>query len=292
MLGGSYPLTEVALRGFDPLSLVLLRLTIGSLFILVWMRARGQTVPRNPRVLAMLVAVGLLNTVGSFFLVTWGQKYVTASYTAILLASNPIFAAAGAALLLPVERLTLRGVAGVGVGFCGVIVLFSDRLSWGGDAANGKRALLGAVAILGGAVCLAIVALTVRIKVPLLMPAELAFPMLLTGVVSIGVAEVALVASGAVTPRLDARLWPVVATVVLGVLNAGIGNVVYYTLIRAWGVTRTALVGYLVPFVGVALGAGLLHDRIRPHMIVGLALITISLLFVNAVPVRLLIGRA
>src|SRR5262245_29324090 len=130
MLGSSYVLTEIALRGFDPVSLVLVRLVIGAVFIVAWMWVRGQPMPRGLHVLWLLTGIGLLNTIGSFLLVTWGQKYVTASYTAILLASNAIFAAIGAALVLPSERLTLRRTAGVLVGFAGVVALFLDRLGW------------------------------------------------------------------------------------------------------------------------------------------------------------------
>src|SRR4029078_2417140 len=120
MLGASYTLTEVALEGFDPVTLVLVRLIIGAVFIALWMRARSQPLPSGGAVLRLLVIIGLLNTIGSFLLITWGQEYVTASYTAILVARNRLFAAIGAALVLPSERLTIRRGVGVLVGFVGV----------------------------------------------------------------------------------------------------------------------------------------------------------------------------
>jgi drug/metabolite transporter (DMT)-like permease len=276
MLGGSYPLTEVGLRGFDPLSLVFVRLLVGACFLLGWELVRGRGLPRYHGTLRLLVLIGLLNTFGSFVLVTWGQKYVTASYTAILLSSNAIFAALGAAVVLPDERLTARRGVGIAIGFVGVVVLFANELGWG--SSSGAGSIFGAAAILGGAIGLAVVAIAVRGRLSGLSPSEVALPMLFTGIVFVGLILVALWVSGAA--RLHAHAGGVdalTAALVLGIVNAGIGNLVYYRLIANWGVSRTALVGYLVPFVGVALGVAFLHDRIGVNMIVGFVLITASL---------------
>lgn len=281
MLGASYTFTEIALEGFDPVTLVLIRLIIGAVFVALWMKMRAQPFPSAPGVLRLLVVIGLLNTIGSFLLITWGQEYVTASYTAILVASNAIFAAIGATLVLPSERLTVRRGAGVLVGFAGVVFLFLDQLGWSSESNGGLLSILGALAILGGAAGLAVVALTVRSKLPGLLPSQLALPMLVTGVVSVAFFEVVLEFTGNIHARASPRLGPILAALILGVLNAGIGNVVYYTLIRAWGVTRTALVGYVVPVIGVALGVGFLHDKVGPAMILGLVCILVSLVFVN-----------
>jgi drug/metabolite transporter (DMT)-like permease len=290
MLGGSYPLTEVGLRGFDPLSLVFVRLLVGGFFLLAWMLLRARRLPRYGGALPLLVALGLLNTVGSFVLVTWGQKYVTASYTAILVSSNSVFAALGAAMVLPEERLTLRRAAGVGIGFVGVIVLFANQLGW--DGSSGADAMFGALAILGGAVGLAVVAIVVRLRMSGLSPVEVALPMLVTGILFVGVLLVALRTTGGARLEMDTGgLDALAAALVLGIVNAGIGNLVYYRLIANWGVSRTALVSYVVPFIGVALGVAFLHDRIGLNMIVGLVLITASLFCLDPLVSGTRLGR-
>ena len=58
MLGGSYPLTEVALRGFDPLTLVFIRLVIGAAFLLAWLLFVARRRLQVRAVLPLLVAVG------------------------------------------------------------------------------------------------------------------------------------------------------------------------------------------------------------------------------------------
>jgi drug/metabolite transporter (DMT)-like permease len=281
ILGASYPLIKVGLREFDPLTLVLVRLTIGAAFIATWMWLRGHRWPRGSAVLLLLVAVGVLNTVGGFVLVTWGQKYVSAAYTSILAGSNPIFAAALAALVLHDERLTLPRVIGLAVGFAGVVALFANQLGFAG-AAHGSHSLLGALAVLAGAVSLAIVAVLVRSRVPTLTPAEIALPLLLTGIATVGlVIAIASVAGDSQLRFGTPRPAPVAAAVLLGVVNAGLGNLVYYALIRSVGVTRTALVGYLVPLIGVTLGVLTLGEHVDASMVAGLCLITGSLAFVS-----------
>jgi drug/metabolite transporter (DMT)-like permease len=58
-----------------------------------------------------LVYSGVLATAGAYFLQTWGQKYTHATYSAIVLSLEPVFAAIFAAILLA-ESMTIRLVVG------------------------------------------------------------------------------------------------------------------------------------------------------------------------------------
>ncbi len=61
--------------------------------------------------LLALLVTGLVVSAGAFLLQVWAQTVVGASRTAVVLALEPAFAAATAAIVLE-ERLTLRGWAG------------------------------------------------------------------------------------------------------------------------------------------------------------------------------------
>ncbi|MBS7643170.1 DMT family transporter [Candidatus Bathyarchaeota archaeon] len=58
-----------------------------------------------------IIYSGVLGTAGAYFLQTWGQRYANATYSAIVLSLEPVFAAIFAALLLA-ESVTIRLVVG------------------------------------------------------------------------------------------------------------------------------------------------------------------------------------
>lgn len=276
-LGTSYAWTKLGLEGLDPLTFVLIRLILGLGVLGAWLRLSGERLPRERG----LYALGLLNVLGAFLLLTWGQQYVESSHAAILVASGPIFSAAGAAYVLPAERLDPRRAVGVLIGFAGVVALFSGDIG-GSRGGEPGHALAGAVAIVISAVVIAGIAIVVQLRFPGYSPTQIALPQVAGGTATVSLVTVIAGAGGLVTFETDLFApWVLVSVLMLGLFNAGLGNIVYYRLVLGWGVTRTALVGYVAPFIGTAVGVGLLDERLGPHAAVGLALMLASLALVT-----------
>ena len=79
----------------------------------------------------------------------------------------------------------------------------------------------------------------------------------------------------------------------LGLLGSGVAHVLMFTIIRWWGAGRATLVTYLMPVVGIALGAVVLAETLQPIEIVGALMILGGLLLSNSrYGRRTLYGRA
>jgi drug/metabolite transporter (DMT)-like permease len=193
-LGSSYAWTKLGLEGLDPLTFVLSRLLIGVGVLGLWLRLSGEGVPRERG----LYALGLLNVLGAFLLLTWGQQYVESSHAAILVASGPIFSALGATYVLPDERLDRRRAAGVALGFVGVIALFSGDLGGSSTTRTGHE-IAGAVAIVVSAVVIAAIAIVVRLRFPGYSATQIALPQVTGGLVAVTLVTLLAGAGGLVT---------------------------------------------------------------------------------------------
>jgi drug/metabolite transporter (DMT)-like permease len=282
-VGGLYPFTKLALDGYDPFTLVVIRLAIGCALLACWACAQHIGLPRDGTTLAWLALAGVLNVTSAFLLMTWAQQHVSASFAAIVGGTQPIFTAVGAALLLSDERLTLRRALGILLGFAGIVVLLSRSVSWS-DVLDGSDVVVATVALLLGALGLACVALLVRTRLRGLSAVQIALPMVLAGLPYMAVVTVLLGVTGAVEIEADvADTEATVSTAFLGLVNAGLGPILYYWLIITWGATRTALVGYAAPAVGVALSILLLHEHVSLEMAIGLALVLASFYWVSPI---------
>jgi drug/metabolite transporter (DMT)-like permease len=154
-------------------------------------------------------------------------------------------------------------------------------VSWA-DIASGSSEVLGTAAILLGTAGLAAVAIVVRTHLRALSPVQIALPMGLAGLPLIALATVVVGTTHPASLQADpGNVKALAAMLLLGLMNAGFGPLLYYGLILRWGATRTALIGYVVPVIGVGLSVLALHDRLSVELAIGLALVTASFLWVR-----------
>ena len=66
-----------------------------------------------------------------------------------------------------------------------------------------------------------------------------------------------------------------------GILGSGVAYLAYFFVLQHWGATRTSMVAYVLPVVGIALGAIVLGDPITLNRIAGTALVLAGVALVN-----------
>src|SRR3989304_1298443 len=91
-----------------------------------------------------------------------------------------------------------------------------------------------------------------------------------TGIASV-LNSTSLAVEGAPALDLSTKAW--LAWLTLGALNTGVAGVVYYWLIKHVGSVRTSLVTYIIPTVGLLLGAVVLDEELGLNALLGAALI-------------------
>ena len=152
--GGSFFFNGAALRELPPLTLVFLRVALGSAILVPLLRLQGIGFPKSMTGWKPFVAIGLLNNVIPFSLIVIGQTFIPSGLASILNATTPLFTV----LVMAVageEKFYLRR-AGVIVGLIGVIVLRGSGLGF----ENGQG--LGILLCLGAAFSYGISALIAR----------------------------------------------------------------------------------------------------------------------------------
>jgi drug/metabolite transporter (DMT)-like permease len=217
--------------------------------------------------------VGLLGIVIPFSLITWGEQTIDSALAAVLNGTVPLFAIVLAALVLADEPITLNRLTGLAIGFAGVVVLTAPGLQDGfGGSLPGQLALIGASISYAAAGVYA--RRTVR-DVPPLTSAflEVTFAFVVTLVLAI------LFCS----PWATGLGWEAIGSVVwLGLIGSGLAFLAFFFLLNRWGATRTALVAYLLPVVGIVLGAVVLREAITLPMLAGTALIIGGIALANS----------
>ncbi len=273
MWGSSYLFIKIAVHDFGTFTLVALRLAIGAALLWVVIRAAHQELPRERRIYGHLVVMAVVNIVIPFALITWAERSVDSSLAAILTSAVPLFAIVIAPLFLPDEPIRVNGVFGLLIGFVGVVVLTSRGLGSGaGSDVTGEIALLGAAfAYAVGAVYSRRNMRGVRPMIPAVF--QVTFAMLIAG-------AIALVTEHPwdVRPDIDS----IFAIVWLGILGSGVAYLVSFRLLASWGATRTTLVAYVIPVVGIVLGYLVLGEPVDGRLIVGTLLVVGGVALVNS----------
>ena len=272
--GTSFMFIKLAVQTLQPLTLVTLRLLIGWVGLGIIMRWRGLSLPRGRSTWGHLVVIALINVALPFVLITWaesGSQGLDSGVASILNSTVPLFSIVVAGVVLRMETVSVARVVGLVVGFSGVVLLMSR------DATTQAGSVWPSVAVVGAALCYALGTIYARRSLQGLNPITLAAGQLFLA--NVAVLSVAL-------PLEDFSqqtfTWVTIGSLLwLGLLGSCMAYILYFFVLQEWGATRTTLVTYLVPIVGVTAGVLLLGEQLDWRMMGGGLLILVGVLIVN-----------
>jgi drug/metabolite transporter (DMT)-like permease len=283
--GTSYLFIKIGVETLPTFTLVASRLGIGLIFLVIVVALAREPLPRDPKIYGHLLVMSVVNIAIPFALITSAEQSVDSAVAAILNGGVPLFTIVIAALLLHDEPITVNRIAGLIIGYAGVILLVGRGFgSGGGDGAvAGELALLGSTASYGfGNVYARRNVRGLRPMIPALF--QVLFGFVITGSIAM------------LTERPFEAEWTgrtIFAIAWLGLLGSGIAYLVYFRLLRSWGATRTSMVAYLLPIVGIVAGALVLNEVVDAGILVGTALVIGGVALVNSrFGHRRLFGRA
>jgi drug/metabolite transporter (DMT)-like permease len=259
--GVPYLFIEIAIEGgASPLLVGWGRVAIGAAILMpiAWKLGylqglRSKTKP--------LVAFAIVECALPWWLIPLGQREVSSSLAAILIASLPILTALIAFRIDPAERVSGFRLVGLLVGITGVVLLL------GIDVAGRPGEILGSIAILIATACYAIGVFIVKRSFADVNPIGAV-------AVALGLSTIMLAPAGiASIPGAEISAGAAGSIAVLGAFCSALALILFFSLISEVGPTRASVITYVNPAVAVLLGVTLLGESLGPGAVAGLLLI-------------------
>lgn len=269
--GGSFFFNEVALRGFEPLTLVFGRVSLAALALVIYLRATGQRMPGKRAAWTGFFIMGGLSNLIPFSLIVWGQTHIDSGLASILNATTPLFTVVLAHFLTADEKLTGGRILGIGLGFLGVVTLIGPEALLGAGAA-----VLGQMAILGATLSYGFGGIYGR-RFHATSSAVAAAGMLCAS--SVMLLPLVLAFERPLQARPDFAAWG--AIVAIAIFSTAIAFLLFFRILAAAGATSVMLVTFLVPVSAMGLGVFVLGEALTLHAALGMALIFAGLAAVD-----------
>lgn len=239
--------------------------------IMFWQRA---LLPRDARIWAAMAGISVFNMTAPFILTPLALERVSSGTGAILGSSMPMITAVLAAFMIADERLTPPRVAGLMLGFFGVVLLMSGGI---GEESTAD-AVLGIVYLLGAVSGYAIAAVFVRRWNHGLKALPLTYIQLFFA--SCVLLPLALMTSAYSDAAMGWAEWGSMAG--LTVSATALAVLLFMWLIVEIGPVRASVVTYLFPPIGVTLGWLILDEPVGWTLLLSLVLIVGGVALVQA----------
>ncbi len=233
-------------EGFPPELIIPVRLTLGAIILLVVAVLSGQKWPPFSawRSWLAMAAMGIIGTATPFFLITTAQETVDSSLAALYVAASPLFVAILAHFVFNDERMSLPKVLGIGVGFCGVAVLFGPAALSTFSSASVAAQAMCLVATFFYALSTIIARFARAIPAFIFAAGFVSFGAVATWPLLLGVDYTSLAPSNSA----------IIGVIGLAVGPTALASVLYMVIVQRTNATFLSLTGYLIPVISAILG--------------------------------------
>lgn len=262
--GLNWVVMKIVVGELAPLWAVAVRTIIAFAVLLPAVVLTGQFIVPSRSDVPIVVVISLFHMVAFAALMTAGLKYVSAGRTIVLGYTTPLWVAPTAWLFLG-ETMSLRRVLGIGLGLCGLLLLFDPRaFGW-----NDREALRDNGLVLLAALAWSVSIVYTRAHKWRATPFQLVlWQTLLAAVVLTGLA---LAFEG--KPNLSLSTPATLALIYNGVIGTALGFWAMTVVNKELPAVATSLGVLATPVIGLVLSALMLHERLDAVLAASSALI-------------------
>jgi drug/metabolite transporter (DMT)-like permease len=283
--GCSFLFIKLGLEGLNPIQVAFWRVAIGAITLVILLTLNGSRLPRARSTWRHLLVMAVLMNVIPFILFSYGETHVSSILAGIINGATPLTTLAVVLVAFPEEEPTPSRVAGLLIGFVGLLVVTGI---WNG---LGGGELAGVLACIGAIICYGIAFPYGRRHVASLPDGPVSVAtgqMLVATVLLVPLAGLSGGTTGPITPSVVGSM------LALGALGTGIAYVLNYRVVAAAGATTASTVTYLTPLVAILVGVAFLGETLSWNEPIGGLIVVFGVAVSQgrlAGPVRRLLGR-
>lgn len=267
--GSTWLAIKIGLATVPPFLAAGVRFIVAAGVLLVIIRFTGAEISRHHDARRVYLTLGLLSFTLPFALVYWGQQFIPTGLSSILFGAYPFWVALFSRLWLPGERLDLFKIAGILIGFAGLVTVFSSDTHW-----SDPNAFRGMAAILGSTMLQGFSLVMVKRYGQAVSPFAMNF-------VGMSIGGTLLLTLSAIVEPVASATWtfPAVASVLyLAAIGSVLTFVSYYWLLKRIDAVYLSLTSFINPIVAVILGSLVLDETLGASVLFGAALVLTGIL--------------
>ena len=264
--GFSFLLIKVGTEAYAPFQVTFGRLFFGTAVLAVAMTVRRERMPRGLRTWMHLAVAALLLNALPFSLFAYSELTIPSTLAGICNATSPLWGMVLSVVALSEDRPTRRRVAGLGIGFLGVLTVLGAWQGFSGlDFRGTAMALLASLSYPVG-----------WIYVRRTLAGTSNSNLSMTGAqLLLATVQLAVVTPLFTTMPTSLPLVPLLAVIALGALGTGFALLIQYGLVLEVGPTTAQMVTYFIPVIATAAGVAVLGEHLSWNTPVG-ALIVLA----------------
>ena len=270
IFGGNVVAIKLTLTGMGPLTSAGLRFALAAAAIACWAHLTGRSfrIQADQVFPLLFVSIGFTIQLCLFYL---GLERTYASRGVLISNLLPFFVLFLSHRFIAGERITLKKLWGILLGFSGVATMFAGGLKFSGSIHSGDLLILAAVIVWSGNVVY-----TKRI-INAFQPFHLViYPMLVSVPVFLAAG---FLWDGAMLFNLNATV--ISAYVYQSLVSAAFGFVAWNSLLQRFGASTLHSFVFIMPISGVVFSGLILQEPITPNLIVAMILIAAGILMIH-----------
>lgn len=277
--GSTYLAIDIAVQTIPPALMCGVRFSVAGVVMLAVCAATGHRIAYSPRQIAQAAVVGLLLLMGGNLTLSYAELTVSSGLSALIIAITPLWFLVLDSLLLGDHHISGRGKAGLALGIVGLFVLVWPDLQAG---SLGRRELLASISLIGGSFSWALGSvLSKKWQSGMDVFGATAWQVVAAGVGNFLFAF----ANG----DLKHATWAPKSLAAVGYLvvcGSWIGYTAYIWLLEHVPTSKVSTYAYVNPVVAVFLGWLVLHERVDRFILMGSAIVVLSVILVTSAKIK------